>query len=142
MGIAEFKRGLPHKVEQLILLPTDSGFMRELPISSGAEAAWAGRDLDRIFGNDRWRRIYDDRRTGNLTPDQARDAYVRLLADGLEGLGYETVLIRRILRHGRSGVVLYYLLFATDNEDGRMIMDHCFETVSRSEPPPAPSSGR
>jgi three-Cys-motif partner protein len=137
MGIADFKRGLPHKAEQLILLPTDAGFMRELPISSGAEPTWSGRDLDRIFGNTRWRRIYDARRAGNLTPDQARGAYVQLLADGIVDLGYGTVLVRPILRHGRTGAVLYFMIFATDSEDGRTTMDRCFETVFGGKPAPA-----
>jgi three-Cys-motif partner protein len=133
-AIADFKRGLPHKVEQLILLPTDTGFIPDLP-RRDEPPELVQRDLRGIFGNDRWREIYIRRRRGALTPDEARTEYVRLYARGFRDLGYRTVLARPILRHGRLGATMYFLIFATDDEAARTVMDRCFETVSSKEPP-------
>ncbi len=127
-AVADFRSGQPHKVEQLILLPTDTGFLRELPLAT-APAEWAAPDVDRIFGGDRWRRLYERRRRGAITPDDARIGYARLYLRGLRELGYRTVLGRPILQHGRSGRPLYFLFFATDNEYGERILSDCFDSV-------------
>jgi len=87
-AIARHKEGRSqYRVEQLILLPTDMGFVRMLPISGEPDEASAEK-LTRMYGHDRWRKIYQRRRSGKITPDQARTEYVELYAQGLRDLGY------------------------------------------------------
>jgi three-Cys-motif partner protein len=125
--IAGFRTG-KRKAEQLILLPTDTGFVRELPIEVDPTPEAAAR-ITAMYGNERWRDIYRRRRAGELSPDQARSEYVRLYAEGLkEELGYKHVLDRQILQHGKKGHSLYFLIFATDHDVGRKIMNHCMDT--------------
>jgi three-Cys-motif partner protein len=116
-AIADHKRSQRYKVEQLILFPTDTGFMR---LTQDHPAM-----VTRIFGHDGWREIYSRRESGELSPDQARGEYVRLYAKGLRDLGYRTVLDRQITK--ANGQPMYFLIFATDHEAGEKIMDHCFD---------------
>ena len=79
--IAEHKRGhSPYKVEQLILFPTDMGFVRLAPDHPEL--------VTRIYGHDRWKLIYERRSAKTITAEQARSEYVRLYAEGLANLGY------------------------------------------------------
>lgn len=131
--IASF-RGGRRKVEQLILLATDTGFVRELPIYEKPSSEAVER-INKMYGNDRWLQIYRRRKRGELTPDQARTEYVKLYARGLrEDLGYRHALDRQILRRGRRGNPMYFLIFATDHDAGRRIMDHCMDTGFPDEP--------
>lgn len=119
-AIADHKRGRsPNKVEQLILLPTDMGFVRLAPDHPEL--------VDRMYGHRRWRAIFERRSAGEITPEQARAAYVRLYAAGLTELGYETVLDRQITKS--NGSPMYFLIFATDNDAGQRIMDWVFDRV-------------
>jgi three-Cys-motif partner protein len=119
-AIADHKRGASaNKVEQLILFPTDMGFVR------------LGREypeyVTRIFGHERWQEIERRRREGEIDADTARGEYVRLYAEGLKRLGYATVLDRQIKKP--NGQPMYFLMFATDHAAGEKIMDHCFDQV-------------
>jgi three-Cys-motif partner protein len=117
-AVAAHKRGLsPTKIEQLILFPTDTGFMRLTP--------GYPEKVSRIFGHDRWREIYERRAAGEISADQARTDYVALYAEGLRGLGYATVLDRQITKANNQP--MYFLIFATDHPAGEKIMDHCFD---------------
>ena len=132
-SVARFKRAGFSKVEQLILFPTDTGFIRELPRERQIEG-WGERDLRRVFGNDDWRAIYERRRRDEISADDARTEYVRLYADQLRHqLKYKTVLDRPVRTHGWGGRILYFLLFATDNDAGKRIMDSCFDYVPPSD---------
>jgi three-Cys-motif partner protein len=127
-AIAGFKNPGRSKVEQLILLPTNTGFIRLLTVDRDPEP-WAVARLDRMFGSDEWRPIYRDRIEGRISPTVARDRYVILYQDRLRGLGYQTVLERAIRSDGWSGAIRYFLIFATDNATGEAIMDSCFQHV-------------
>ena len=118
-AIAAHKADRPNKVEQLILFPTDMGFVRLAPDHP--------ERVTRIFGHERWVEIFERRRAGQITADQARGEYVRLYAAGLRDLGYRTVLDRQITKG--DGSPMYFLIFATDHEAGERIMDHCFDRV-------------
>lgn len=118
-AIAAHKHGQPRKIEQLILFPTDMGFVRLM--------ADHPEKVDRIFGPGDWRSIADARRAGEIDPDQARGAYVRRYANGLSDLGYATVLDRQM--RTQSGSPLYFLIFATDHPAGERIMDNVFDKV-------------
>jgi three-Cys-motif partner protein len=117
-AVADHKRGhSPNKIEQLILFPTDTGFMRLTPDYPDK--------VTRIFGHKDWRPIYERRLSKEITADQARTEYVALYADGLRKLGYTTVLDRQITKG--NGQPMYFLIFATDHKAGEKIMDHCFD---------------
>jgi three-Cys-motif partner protein len=119
-AIADHKRGhSPYKVEQLILFPTDMGFVRLAPAHPEM--------VTRIFGHEEWKEIYARRSRGAIDADHARGEYVRMYADGLRRLGYRTVLDRQITKP--SGHPMYFLIFATDNDAGRSIMDSVFDQV-------------
>lgn len=135
-AIARFRSGR-FKAEQLILFPTHTGFVRELPLTNPIQK-WGERDLRRVFGNEGWRPIWERRRRRAITSDQATTEYVRLYAAGLRGLGYRNVLDREIRTKGWSGRILYFLIFATDNETGKKIMDWCFDTIAEAAQPSLP----
>jgi three-Cys-motif partner protein len=119
-AVADHKRKhSPTKIEQLILFPTDTGFVRLAPDHPDL--------VTRIFGHEGWREIYERRLATELSADDARSEYVRLYADGLRRLGYKTVLDRQITK--LSGQPMYVLIFATDHDAGERIMDHCFDQV-------------
>jgi hypothetical protein len=67
VSIADHKRGhSPYKIEQLILFPTDMGFVRLAPDHP--------EKVTRIFGHDEWRAIYDKRRRGAIDADSGFEA--------------------------------------------------------------------
>lgn len=119
-SIAQHKLGhSPNKVEQLVLFPTDMGFVRLAPDHPEL--------VTRIYGHDRWRGIFERRSADEITAEEARSEYVRLYAQGFTTLGYRTVLDRQITKS--NGSPMYFLIFATDNEAGERIMDSVFDGV-------------
>src|ERR1700761_4052200 len=112
-AISDHKRGhSPRKIEQLILFPTDTGFMRLAPERPEL--------VTRIFGNEEWMAVYRRRIAGQISPDEARGEYVRLYGRGLRRLGYRVVLDRQITKS--NGQPMYFLMFATDHDAGERIM--------------------
>lgn len=119
-AIAEHKRGhSPNKIEQLILFPTDMGFVRLAPDHPEL--------VTRIYGHDGWKDIYARRESGQIGAEDARGEYVRMYAEGFKRLGYATVLDRQIKK--ANGQPMYFLIFATDNDAGERIMDWVFDRV-------------
>ncbi len=117
-AVADHKRGHSQtKIEQLILFPTETGFMRLTPDYPDK--------VTRIFGHEDWRPIFERRQSCQITADQARTEYVGLYGDGLRGLGYTTVLDRQITKS--NGQPMYFLIFASHHRAGEKIMDHCFD---------------
>lgn len=123
-AIAAHKRPPRKRIEQLILFPTDTGFVRLLSLNSPLDRDHAAR-VTQMFGHARWHHVWERRRAGRLSAAQAREEYVRMYAEGLQGLGYESVQERRIT--GDRGQPMYYLLFATDHRAGQSIMTYCFD---------------
>jgi three-Cys-motif partner protein len=127
-AVARRKPATHTKVEQLILLPTDMGFVRTLPLERDITEAAAAK-IDAMYGHDRWRPIYEARRSGRINAEAARTQYVRLYAQGLRDLGYAYVQERQITKEGAGGAAggpMYFLMHASDHEAGERIMDHCF----------------
>jgi three-Cys-motif partner protein len=119
-AIAEHKRGhSSYKIEQLILFPTDMGFVRLAPDHPEL--------VTRIYGHDGWKDIYARRESHQISAEMARSQYVRLYAEGFKRLGYATVLDRQVKKS--NGQPMYFLIFATDNEAGERIMDWVFDRV-------------
>lgn len=127
-AMSRFRLGR-RKVEQLILLPTHMGFIRELPLHKPI-TEWAERDLRRVYGNDDWREIWQRRlQTGDT--DRATTEYVRLYEEQLRALGYAYVQDLEVKMDGDRGPTLYFLIFASDHPVGHRIMGHLMDTVMR-----------
>lgn len=128
-AIAQHKPKPHRKVEQLILLPTDMGFVRTLPLAKDLSERAAAK-ITAMYGHDRWRDIYERRRADKINAEAARTEYVQLYAQGLRDLGYRHVQERQITKNGargRAGSPMYFLMHASDHEAGERIMAHCFD---------------
>ena len=127
-AISAYKR--PNRVEQLILLPTDTGFVRLLSLRQPLDPAYAAR-VTAMFGDDSWSATYERRRAAQISADQAREEYLALYAANLRRLGYQYVQERQITKEpaspGGRGAPMYFLLHATDIAAGNRIMGHCFD---------------
>lgn len=123
-AVAAHKDKRYSKMEQLILFPTDMGFVRLLDLNKPLKPEHAEM-VTRMYGDERWIPIFEDRRAERINAFQARerylDAYVARLRDDL---GYVHVQERQIVKP--SGHPMYFLVHATDNDTGEKIMDHCF----------------
>ena len=115
----------------LILFPTE-GMNRMLPVETDI-ALHNEMRLNQLFPPQcRWREIWERRRSGEITPSDARSQYVSGYMAGLRALGYASVLPRSIERPG--GGVVYHLIFATDHPAGDAIMDDVFGHMNPNEP--------
>lgn len=122
------------KVELLILFMT-TGVPRMLPVERDIELHNEMR-LNRLFPPEAdWRRVWEERRDGLIEPGEARQRYVAEYSKGLEGLGYKHVLNREVRQ--QNGALVYHLLFATDDDTGKRIMEDVFEHMypTRLQPP-------
>lgn len=128
-AIAAHKPKPQRKIEQLILFPTDMGFVRTLPLEKHLTETAAAK-ITAMYGHDRWRAIHERRRAGVINAEAARTEYVQLYAAGLRKLGYEHVQERQITKEaagGRAGAPMYFLIHASDHDAGERIMAHCFD---------------
>jgi three-Cys-motif partner protein len=119
--LADHKRGKsPYKIEMWILLST-SGLVRMLgDFRDPQDAERNERRVHRLYGaRGPWERVREARRSGELTAEETRQAYMFLYMDRLAGLGYANLLARPI--HNSRGE-LYVMIFATDHPSGSTIM--------------------
>lgn len=123
-ALAAHKQGSRYKTEIWMLFPT-SGLVRTLALD---EAVLHHRDEERatkLFGDERWRAIYERRRTEAIDPATARDEYVNLLRWRMEKhLGYSWT--HPLLIRNERGHPLYHMVFATDNAAGDRIMSDLY----------------
>lgn len=114
-----------YKIEQLILFPTNTGFLRLLPLESELKD-WARERITRMYGHEEWLDIYKARRRQLISSDRATTEYVKLYAEGFTRLGYRSVLDKEIRDGGHRGRLRYFLIFATDHPLGETIMNRVF----------------
>jgi three-Cys-motif partner protein len=108
-------------VELLVLFPTGP-LRRSLPSTATTEEApeeWKA-EVDRLFGNNDWRVIYEAQRSGAIQGEDAWMHYVALYRLGLHGLGYKYTSVIEV--RNTKNVVQYHLVFATVNKAGEDIM--------------------
>ena len=120
-ALADFKKHSKYKVE-LFLLFAAPMFMRLLPVSVSVRVREADiGKIDRFFGIDDWRYVYDARRRLTIEPSQARVEYLNLMRWRLEKvLGYRWTHPMEV--RNEQGSPIYYMIFATDNSAGDRIM--------------------
>jgi three-Cys-motif partner protein len=113
-----YKRKRP--IELLINFPTGP-MRRRLSQSPKPRASEADLSaVDDLFGNQDWRRIYDDQRGGVIGGDESWRLYVEQYRYQLAHLGYRYTSAIEV-RNTRN-VMLYHMVFATDNDAGARIM--------------------
>lgn len=114
------------KVEMWILFSTGGigrvlGSNREHVERSGLLAKVA-----RLYGAwGPWQAVWEARLCGDISPGDARMAYLFLYMDRLQALGYQHLLVRPI--HTASRGELYAMVFVTDHPAGANIMKWALE---------------
>lgn len=111
------KIGQKNKAELFINFPFGMAINRYTPFLKGEKITPAMKEkLNKIFGNDNWYPIYEERRKKNLKYFNAREKYLDLYLSGLVCLGYKYYAVKN-LKNSRN-THLYYLIFASKNRIG------------------------
>jgi three-Cys-motif partner protein len=127
-ALAEHKRGYrshksgkrEYKTELWMLFPS-AGLVRTLALEEGRMSPEDEARATRLFGSEQWRAIYDARVAGEIDASQAREEYVNLMRWRLEReLGYRYTHAFEL--KNTTGVPVYHMIFATDNDAGTKIM--------------------
>jgi three-Cys-motif partner protein len=118
-GPRDYKRG--HMPELLILFPTGP-MRRTLPVDGGTPEATEARkgEVDRLFGDQRWREVYAAQRAGRIKGEDSWVPYVDLYRLALVDLGYTytcTIEVRNTMN-----VIQHDFVFATTHPAGAKIM--------------------
>ena len=131
-ALARFKRGRRYKAE-LFLLFAPPMFSRVLPVD-GREVRPTDVDvISQMYGTMEWRHIYLARLKNKLEPSQAREEYLNLMRWRLENnLGYRWT--HPIEVHNERGHIIYYMIFATDNDAGDRIMRSVYAQAAAEFP--------
>jgi three-Cys-motif partner protein len=89
--------------------------------------------VDKLYGDESWRRIASARREEKITAEQFRVEMVNLFRWNLEKiLGYSKTV--RIPMRMTNGIALYDMVFATDHPVGEKIMTRLYKNASEREP--------
>ena len=121
--------GRRRKPELLVLFPMEMGFIRLLTTAAEIRSGWKAR-IDRMFPDGTWWNVYQRRVAGRLTPSEAKDLYIEIYRNGLEASGYRHVNSHPITAPTVTGGQrreLYHLVFASDSDAGKDIMDYVFQ---------------
>jgi three-Cys-motif partner protein len=130
-ALSNFKRPERTKTEIWLLL-TAGMFIRTLR-RDGVVRDEDALKLDRMYGTDQWRAIYEARVGGVLEPGEAREEYVNLMRWRLERvLGYKWTHPLEIFNE--RGHSIYHMIFATDHEAGNRIMTSLYNSAAEEFP--------
>ena len=125
--LAKWRADRKTKVELWMLFP-ETAPARVLGLR-GDRGKRSVERMDALFGRRSWLPIHHMRRTGELTPDEARAEFVNLLRWQLqEQLRYRTTHALQLVN--TSGNPVYTMVFATDSAPGDRIMDHVYQATS------------
>jgi three-Cys-motif partner protein len=126
--LAGFRRAKT-KVEQWILCSPTMIYRG----ASGTNGNRYAARVDRMYGTDVWRSVYEARRNNKIDADTWRREMVNLLRWRLEHeLGY--LHTARIPMRMRTNVEIYDMVFATDHPAGLKIMEHLYAKAADREP--------
>lgn len=127
-AIADFRRGKT-KAEQWILCSPTMIFRGV----SGSNGDLFASRVDRMYGTDVWRHIYEERRSERIEAETWRREMVNLLRWRLETeLGYKHTA--RIPMKMVTNVEIYDMVFATDHPAGFNIMSSLYARAAEREP--------
>ena len=139
-ALSDYKRGYrpegstkpEFKVEMWMLFPS-GGLIRTLALDPEKLREVDAERATRLFGTDRWRLIYDARRSGEIQGAVARDRYVNLMRWRLENdLGYQWTHPLEI--KNLKGNPIYHMILATDNAAGTKIMSDLYTDAAKRIP--------
>jgi len=116
-----------NKPELLILFPLRMSLLRMLSVHQQLTTTAANR-MSESFGTSEWRRIYEERVRGDITPSEAQIRYLGLYCERLKGLGYrvQSQVITAPRSQGMARQEMYHLVFATESDLGEKIMKDVF----------------
>jgi len=103
-----------HKMELLIMFPLEMALLRNL-LRSECQAS-----ITRLYGNQQWQEIKQDKLNGKVELDEVRHRLVELFKAGLRGLGYKHV--DDFKPTWSSPQPFYHLILASDSDIGTKIM--------------------
>ena len=104
-----------HKMDLLILFPLEMALLRNLMRPE------CQTSISRFYGNQQWEKIKQERLSGKITPDKARQRLVELYKAGLKGLGYRHVTDFKPSRFSTPPV--YHIILATDSKGRAKILE-------------------
>lgn len=120
------------KVEMWMLFPS-GGLIRTLALDPEKLRDVDAERATRLFGTDRWRAIYEARRSGQIDGAEARNRYVNLMRWRLEDdLGYKWTHPLEI--KNLRGNPIYHMILATDNAAGTKIMGDLYTDAAKRIP--------
>jgi three-Cys-motif partner protein len=121
-----------NRIELLILFPTGP-MRRQLSQPPRTEATEKQKlIIDRLFGGEDWRSIYDAQRQGKIKGEDSWLHYVSQYRLQLTNLGYEFTAAIEVRNTGN--VVMYHMIFATSNDTGKKIMKSVLAKASEILP--------
>ena len=121
-----------YKVELWMLFPS-AGMMRTLALDETKRKPEDEERATRLFGDESWRAIFEQRLADRISGADAREEYVNLMRWRLERvLGYRWT--HPLEMKDTRGLPLYHMIFATDNEAGTQIMEHLYSTAAAAIP--------
>jgi len=130
-ALAKFKKPTRTKPEIWLLLA--AGMFIRMLRTDGVVRDQDAEKLDRMYGTDQWRAIYEGRLTGALEPADAREEYVNLMRWRLQHvLGYKRTHPLEIFNE--RGHSIYHMIFATDHPAGNRIMTDLYNAAADEFP--------
>lgn len=131
-AISEYKKSRLPKAEMFILFAAPM-FIRVLPVHGKEVSESNVEKINKMYGTESWRNIYEARLNDKIDPTQARNEYLNLMRWRLESiLGYKWTLPIEV-KNG-SGTTIYYMIFATDHEAGDRIMRSIYNRAAGEFP--------
>jgi len=103
-----------HKIELLIIFPLEMALLRNLTRPE------CQTSITRLYGNQRWQEIKQDKLNGKIELDEVRHRLVELFKVGLRGLGYHYV--EDFKPACLSNPPFYHLILASDSYTGAKIL--------------------
>ncbi len=140
LALSDHKRGYrsgssdkPEYKIELWMLFSSGGLVRTLALDESKFSDTDESRATRLFGSEGWRPIYELRKAGKLTASEAREEYVNLMRWRIENeLGYRYTHAFEI--KNTSGVPIYHMIFATDNDAGTQIMASIYDKAAQLQP--------
>lgn len=134
-ALADYKepnfRGKRYRTEMLVLL--FDGTIQRLygKDLSQPEQRESSQQATALFGNEDWKLIADRRRKNDISAPESRFYYVKLFRHQLEKtLGYKTTMALPF--KSTTGTPQYSLVFATDHDAGKNIMEWVFGNTAEA----------
>lgn len=116
-----YKISLKRRAEVLINFPFGMAIRRYMPFTKGKNILQNMKNkLNKIFGNNNWEGVYEERKRHKISSTVAREKYLDLYLKNLTSIGFEYYASKNIKNSQNNHI--YYLIFATKHIKGLEIM--------------------